>query len=532
MKQEITNRALNYMRTLVGMDYSKTYRYRWYNGGSTDCSGYVYAAYLAAGFPLRGKRIQSMTSMYEVYADGFELLFPASYADIGKRFADKGFYKTFAFAPGDLIFYSFGTTTRPNKITHVAMCYDAGHIIHTANNRDKACIKDISYGDGSIVAVIRLKEGAEEMDREQIRKGGKEAILIRRMQCLLNLSGTKLECDGVWGSKTEAALRDFQRRQGLTVDGVCGNKTWAALVGQIEPGADTGGTEGTGLDYNFVRNLKNGMRGEDVKALQQLLAARGYSAGTADGIFGSKTRAAVKAAQKAVRVTVDGVAGRNTITALGGVWGLSPKNELTICSWNIKRGTYKKGTYKIVGNIVKDADIVGLQEITPAGLAKIATYAGKTGHMCETISGYGHAVLTNYGVDKEEILTLSGGGERRKVHHLLIGRVSYYNTHFHYTQSANNTQLKELVAILKRDDSEIVIVTGDFNRQDYAALTALGFRQANTGQRIRNTEGGGSIVNKIDQVFVRGALVADVWKYEAVQHKYSDHDALYVKVRI
>ena len=115
------------------------------------------------------------------------------------------------------------------------------------------------------------------------------------------------------------------------------------------------------------------------------------------------------------------------------------------------------------------------------------------------------------------------------MHHLLIGRVSYYNTHFHYTQSANNTQLKELSAILKRDDSEIVIVTGDFNRQDYAALTALGFRQANTGQAIRSTDGGASIVNKIDQIFVSGATVADLWKYEAVKRDESDHDALFCK---
>ena len=152
--------------------------------------------------------------------------------------------------------------------------------------------------------------------------------------------------------------------------------------------------------------------------------------------------------------------------------------------------------------------------------------------MCETISGYGHGILSDYSVDKEEITTLGGSGERRKVHHQQIGDVSFYNTHFHYTESANDTQLKQFVQMLEADNSKTIIVTGDFNRQYFGLLTTAGFTQANTGQAIRNTEGGSSIVNKIDQVFVRGALITDIWKYEAVKHKYSDHDALFVRIKL
>ena len=44
------------------------------------------------------------------------------------------------------------------------------------------------------------------------------------MQGKLNLAQ-----DGIFGPITEEAVRDFQKRKGLSVDGVVGSKTWAAL---------------------------------------------------------------------------------------------------------------------------------------------------------------------------------------------------------------------------------------------------------------------------------------------------------------
>lgn len=39
-----------------------------------------------------------------------------------------------------------------------------------------------------------------------------------------------VETDGIFGAETEAAVRQFQRTNGLTVDGVAGIKTWNALL--------------------------------------------------------------------------------------------------------------------------------------------------------------------------------------------------------------------------------------------------------------------------------------------------------------
>lgn len=61
-----------------------------------------------------------------------------------------------------------------------------------------------------------------------------------------------------------------------------------------------------------MNTLKNGSRGTQVKVLQWLLSANGHDCGTADGIFGSKTLAALKAYQKKKGLTADGICGKNT----------------------------------------------------------------------------------------------------------------------------------------------------------------------------------------------------------------------------
>jgi hypothetical protein len=38
--------------------------------------------------------------------------------------------------------------------------------------------------------------------------------------------------DGIFGPDTDAAVRDYQRRNGLQVDGICGPKTWASILGR------------------------------------------------------------------------------------------------------------------------------------------------------------------------------------------------------------------------------------------------------------------------------------------------------------
>lgn len=62
--------------------------------------------------------------------------------------------------------------------------------------------------------------------------------------------------------------------------------------------------------------LRYGDRGPEVERLQRLLADRGYEPGPVDGIFGPLTRSAVLRAQSALELAVDGIVGRQTLSAL------------------------------------------------------------------------------------------------------------------------------------------------------------------------------------------------------------------------
>lgn len=74
--------------------------------------------------------------------------------------------------------------------------------------------------------------------------------------------------------------------------------------------ADIGGSTGGGGGGSSV--LMYGSSGADVKRLQELLNSLGYNAGTADGIFGAQTQAAVTQMQKDAGITADGIVGSQT----------------------------------------------------------------------------------------------------------------------------------------------------------------------------------------------------------------------------
>jgi peptidoglycan hydrolase-like protein with peptidoglycan-binding domain len=110
--------------------------------------------------------------------------------------------------------------------------------------------------------------------------------------------------DGVRGPGTDSAIRAFQARKGLPVDGVAGRLTRKAL-GRL------------GAPLFGRRLLARGRVGLDVSGLQFLLARNGLGT-AADGYYGEMTETAVRQFQSRVGLTADGVAGPATLAALRG----------------------------------------------------------------------------------------------------------------------------------------------------------------------------------------------------------------------
>ena len=64
---------------------------------------------------------------------------------------------------------------------------------------------------------------------KQVSYGSKGSD-VTELQKLLNQNGYTLDTDGIYGSKTQAAVKDYQKKNNLAVDGIVGNNTWGALT--------------------------------------------------------------------------------------------------------------------------------------------------------------------------------------------------------------------------------------------------------------------------------------------------------------
>ena len=76
-------------------------------------------------------------------------------------------------------------------------------------------------------------------------------------------------------------------------------------------------TSGNNIQTAYAVVYQQGSRGDVVKTVQRKLQNWGYYKGSIDGIFGSKTREAVKYFQRKNGLKVDGIVGSQTLKALG-----------------------------------------------------------------------------------------------------------------------------------------------------------------------------------------------------------------------
>ena len=153
-----------------------------------------------------------------------------------------------------------------------------------------------------------------------LRKNDSGNDVAQLQEALIELGYLSGKADGNYGTKTEEAVKAFQKANNLTADGTAGEKTQKALYGGSAKKAAASATatpKATATPAPADSSvLKVGSTGSEVKSLQSRLIELGYLSGKADGVYGTKTAAAVKAYQKAQKLTADGVAGTKTLSSL------------------------------------------------------------------------------------------------------------------------------------------------------------------------------------------------------------------------
>ena len=106
------------------------------------------------------------------------------------------------------------------------------------------------------VVVIMLVQSMQNADAAVYKQGSTGSTVSQIQTKLKNWGYYSGSVDGIYGSKTVAAVKKFQKTNGLAVDGICGNKTLAAL------GLSSGTTAKSGSVDLLARLISAEARGE------------------------------------------------------------------------------------------------------------------------------------------------------------------------------------------------------------------------------------------------------------------------------
>src|SRR5919112_6793907 len=135
---------------------------------------------------------------------------------------------------------------------------------------------------------------------------GPEVIAVReRLLATGDLQGSS-EHPEVFDEEVERAVRSFQQRRGLLVDGIVGPQTYRTLDG----------ARWLLGDRILMHTPGHLAMGDDVGALQERLLSLGFPSGRVDGVFGPQTDGAVRELQRGVGLRPDGMVGPKTLRAL------------------------------------------------------------------------------------------------------------------------------------------------------------------------------------------------------------------------
>ena len=202
----------------------RQYGSKWIGHRVADCSGLFSWAFRQLG----GTIYHGSDTMYRKYCVNKGEL------NKGKR-TDRGTLK-----PGTAVFVWNGSS-----YSHVGLYAGNGIVIEAMSTLKGVTTTKVTAGKwthwGEVTGVDYAGDNAElrmqnaELNAENrltIRRGSKGET-VAEMQGILERLGYDLgSCgvDGDFGRMTEKAVKAFQKDHGLTVDGICGPKTWKELM--------------------------------------------------------------------------------------------------------------------------------------------------------------------------------------------------------------------------------------------------------------------------------------------------------------
>jgi peptidoglycan hydrolase-like protein with peptidoglycan-binding domain len=183
-----------------------------------------------------------------------------------------------------------------------------------------------TFATGIFLATPQMADAALG---DQTLRVGMDHSDVKELQDALKKKGhfTYERSTGYYGSITADAVRDFQRKHNLQVDGIAGPQTLSKLLAEMgeqpktnpskpSTGTTSNSTSGSGSLANMNGLLRVGSNGTQVEQLQQKLKVKGYYRSSITGQYNRVTEQAVRDFQKASKITVDGIVGPQTLSLL------------------------------------------------------------------------------------------------------------------------------------------------------------------------------------------------------------------------
>ncbi len=184
------------------------------------------------------------------------------------------------------------------------------------------------YGNVEIVNDAPIMGITSSYPGTPLRRGSTGPAVVT-VQVMLNRIGQNYPAipklatvDGIYGSRTENAVRRFQEIFGLTADGIVGKATWYSMVRLYVAVTNLAELRSQGQRYyanSWLLNdpLQIGSTGDKVRFLQYMLSVLAeyipqFPDLTVDGTFGSGTRNAVLAAQRYFGLPQTGIVNAQT----------------------------------------------------------------------------------------------------------------------------------------------------------------------------------------------------------------------------